>query len=247
MMQNQWNMNSFVNKWITKHASWVDCAEMPHTYALKLTTDLKWELYFIHTTYALVANCNKNIVLLYSIVRNRRGTSNCMISTFLRSMSMYTWNIDLCAIEYSLGDAPTALKHGDEACLHIWHLMSKLSIASSNHSCKLLTDKMNLLIKCSSAIWFLTIQNTLENSHFAWENLFKFIFSKINWSYNRHNVSATIWDQKFLLKSDLYCPDHLDLHIKTKISSAFSTWCIRFWDTLYRHQMMTQLLKLSYN
>ncbi len=37
-------------------------------------------------------------------------------------------HIDLCAIEYSLGlsyliqglgDAPTALKHGDESCLHI--------------------------------------------------------------------------------------------------------------------------------
>ncbi len=32
------------------------------------------------------------------------------------------WHIDLCVIEYSLGDALTALKHGDEACLHIWHL-----------------------------------------------------------------------------------------------------------------------------
>ncbi len=49
--------------------------------------------------------------------------------------------IDLCAKEYSFGDARTALKHGDElsrapcdvvtlvhleqgdeACLHIWHL-----------------------------------------------------------------------------------------------------------------------------
>ncbi len=35
---------------------------------------------------------------------------------------MLTVNIDLCVIEYSLGDAPTALNHGDEACLHIWHL-----------------------------------------------------------------------------------------------------------------------------
>ncbi len=42
-------------------------------------------------------------------------------------------HIDLCAIEYILEDAPTASKHGDEACLHcIWHLTSKLSIASSN-------------------------------------------------------------------------------------------------------------------
>ncbi len=31
-------------------------------------------------------------------------------------------HIDLCVIEYSFGDARTALKHGDEACLYIWHL-----------------------------------------------------------------------------------------------------------------------------
>ncbi len=37
-------------------------------------------------------------------------------------MGIATPHIDLCAIEYSLGDAPTALKHVDEACLHIWHL-----------------------------------------------------------------------------------------------------------------------------
>ncbi len=61
-------------------------------------------------------------------------------------------NIDLCVIEYSLGDASTALKHGDEACLHIWYLTSKLSITSPKLSCELLTDKMNLLTKCSSAI-----------------------------------------------------------------------------------------------
>ncbi len=61
-------------------------------------------------------------------------------------------HIDLCAIEYSLGNAPTALKHGDEVCLHIWHLTSKLSIASPNLSCKLLADKMNLLTKYSLAI-----------------------------------------------------------------------------------------------
>ncbi len=82
-----------------------------------------------------------------------------------------TWcdltHIDLCVIDYSLGDAPTALKHGDEAL--------KLYIASPNLSCKLLTDKMILLTKCSSAIWFLTIQTTWENFDFAWENSFKFI------------------------------------------------------------------------
>ncbi len=35
---------------------------------------------------------------------------------------IFFFYINMCAIEYSLGDAPTALKHGDEACLHIWHL-----------------------------------------------------------------------------------------------------------------------------
>ncbi len=32
---------------------------------------------------------------------------------------MCIFHIDLYAIEYSFGDAQTALKHGDEACLHI--------------------------------------------------------------------------------------------------------------------------------
>ncbi len=61
-------------------------------------------------------------------------------------------HIDLCATEYTLVDAPTALQHGDKACLNIWHFASNLSIAFPNLSCELLTDKMNLLIKCSSAI-----------------------------------------------------------------------------------------------
>ncbi len=63
-----------------------------------------------------------------------------------------TLHFDLCEIEYSLGDAPTALKHGDEACLHIWHLTSNLPTSSPNLSCEFLTDKMNLQIKCSLAI-----------------------------------------------------------------------------------------------
>ncbi len=145
-------------------------------------------------------------------------------------------HIDLYVIEYSLGDAPTALKHGDEACLHIWHLTTNLSIAFPNLSCELLTDKMNLLIKCSLAIWFLTIRTTWENSVFTWENSFlSSLFSKKKWSYNRHNVFAAIWDQTFLLKSDLYCPDYRHLGIKMKVSFMSSMWCIRFWHTIYRH------------
>ncbi len=38
-----------------------------------------------------------------------------------------TLHIDLCAVKYSLGDATTTLKHGDEACLHIWNLTYNLS------------------------------------------------------------------------------------------------------------------------
>ncbi len=50
------------------------------------------------------------------------------------STSCIKMHIDLCALEYSFGDAPTALKRGDEAYLHIWHLTCKLSIASLNLS-----------------------------------------------------------------------------------------------------------------
>ncbi len=146
-----------------------------------------------------------------------------------------------------MGDAPTALKNGDEACLHIWHLTSKLSIASPNFSCE-----------CWLIKW-ICWQNVLRQYDFWPSKLHEKIltlhgkiwlsslFSKIYWSYNCHNVSATIWDQKFLLKSDLYCPDHLHLDIKTKVSSVSSTWCIQIWHTIYRHQMMTQILKSAYN
>ncbi len=60
----------------------------------------------------------------------------------------------------------TALKHGDEACLHIWYSTWKLSTTSPNLSCELLTYNTKLLTKCSSAIWFLTIWTTSENSDF---------------------------------------------------------------------------------
>ncbi len=152
-------------------------------------------------------------------------------------------HIDLCVIEFSLGDARTALKHGDEECLHIWHLTSNLSIASPNLSCELLTDKINLLKNLFQHYDFwpselhekiLTLLGKIRLSP---------LFSKLNWSYNRHNLSAAIWDPKFLLKWDKYCPDHLHLDIKIKVLSVASTWCIRFRPTIYIHQMMTQILK----
>ncbi len=83
---------------------------------------------------------------------------------------------------------------------------------------------------------------TLLGKHFL-----SSLFSKLNWSYNCHNVSAAIVDQKFLLKSDWYCPDHLHRDIKTKVSSVSSTWCIQFWHNIYRQQRMTQILILAYN
>ncbi len=39
------------------------------------------------------------------------------------------------------------------------------------------------------------------------------LFKKINWNYNLHDVSATIWDKNFLLNSDLYGSDRLHLDI----------------------------------
>ncbi len=65
------------------------------------------------------------------------------------------------------------------------------------------------------------------------------LFSKINWSNSRHDVSATIWDQKFLLKLDLYGSHLLHLVIKMKVSPMASTWWTRFWPTIYILQMMT--------
>ncbi len=153
----------------------------------------------------------------------------------------------MCVIEYSFGDARTALKHGVEACLHIWHLTWNLYIPSPNLSCELLTNKMNLLKKCFSARWFLTISTTWENLTLLGKICLGSLFSKINWSYNRHNVSAKIWDQKFLSKSNLYCPDRLHLGVKMKVSSVASMWCIRFWHTIYRHQTMTQILESAYH
>ncbi len=97
------------------------------------------------------------------------------ISTWMSVDSHHLQHIDLCAIEYSFGDARIALKHGDEACLHIWHLTWNLYIVSPNLSCKLLTDKMNLLKKCFSAIWFLTISGiwTMYNIVFTMYNIKK--------------------------------------------------------------------------
>ncbi len=96
-----------------------------------------------------------------------------------------------------------------------------------------------------SAIWFLPIW-TAELHEKILILLGKIclssLFSKINWSYNRHDVFATIWDQKFMLKSDLYCPDRLHLGVKMKVSSMASTWCIQLWHTIYRHQTKTQIL-----
>ncbi len=162
-----------------------------------------------------------------------------VLNSLLVVIMKVTKHIDLCCIEYSFGDAWTALKHGKEACLHIWHLMWISYIVSPKLSCELLTDKMNLLKKSFSAIWFLTIGTTWENSDFAWVNLFK-LFSKINWSYNRHNVSAARNSfQNWIYIALIVC--------KMKVLSVASTWCIRFWHTIYRHQMMTQILESTYN
>ncbi len=66
-----------------------------------------------------------------------------------------------------------------------------------------------------------------------WKICLSSLYSKINWSYNCHNVSATIWDQKFLLKSDLYGSDLLYLDIKMKVSPMASTLWTQFWPTIY--------------
>ncbi len=58
-------------------------------------------------------------------------------------------HIDLFAVEYSLEDATTTLKHGNEVVSPYLAFDIKsipyLGIASTNLSCELLTDKTNLL------------------------------------------------------------------------------------------------------
>ncbi len=115
-------------------------------------------------------------------------------------------HIDLCAIEYSLGEASTALKHGDEACLHIWHLTWKLSIASPNLSCELQTDKMNLLTKCFSAIWFLTNRTTWENSDFAWKNRHNI---QHWWFYHENSLEWVFGHETNELLDDLFLLLHV--------------------------------------
>ncbi len=168
-----------------------------------------------------------------------------LVSTSTRNhQSRYLTNSthsDLCAIEYSFGDARTALKHVDEACLHIWHL--PLPTYHANY----------WLIKWFCWQFFFReydfwpseqhrdILDLLEKIHLS------SFFSKINWSYNRHDVSATIWDQKFLIKSDFHGSDCLHLDIKRKVSPMASTWWTWCWPTIYIRQMMTLKLNLAYN
>ncbi len=173
----------------------------------------------------------------------------CLISNWKHFKFKIVWrgsslHIDLCAIEYSLRDAPTALK--------LWSMgMKRVSIFGiwcENCPLPLPTFRANYWL-----IKWICWQNVLRQYDFWPSELHEksltllgkiclsSLFSKINWSYDRQNGSAVIWDQKFLLKSDLY------LDIKMKVSSVFSMWCIRFWPTIYIRHMMTHILKLTYN
>ncbi len=160
---------------------------------------------------------------------------------------MNTEHIDLCAIEYSLGDALTALKHGDEACLHIWYLTENclLPLPTFHANCWLIKRNCWQNVLRQYDFWLSELHEKILT--LLGKICLSSLFSKINWSYNRHNVSAAIWNQKFLSKSDLYCLDRLHLGIKMKVLSVSSTWCIRFWHTIYRHQTMTQILESAYH
>ncbi len=107
----------------------------------------------------------------------------------------------LCAIEYSLGDAPTALKHGDEACIRIWHLMWKLSLPTFHANCWLIKQNCWQNVLRQYDFWLSELHEKILT--LPGKICLSSLFSKINWSYNIHNVSAAIWDQKILLKSDL--------------------------------------------
>ncbi len=52
----------------------------------------------------------------------------------LLMMILCGWHIGLCAIEYSLVDAPTVLKYGDEACLHNWQIRQAPGITQTSNN-----------------------------------------------------------------------------------------------------------------
>ncbi len=67
---------------------------------------------------------------------------------------------DLCAIESSLVDASTALKHGDETCLYIWHLTSNLYVMCITESINIDSHQANLKA-------FIQHYKTTQNGHYT--------------------------------------------------------------------------------
>ncbi len=154
-------------------------------------------------------------------------------------------NIDLCVIEYSLGDALLwSMGMKRVSIFGIWRENCPLPLPTFHANCWLIKRNCWQNVLWQYDFWLSELHEKILT--LLGKICLSSLFSKINWSYNRHNVSAAIWDQKFLSKSDLFCPDRLHLDVKMKVSSLSSTWCIRFWHTIYRHQTMTQILESAY-
>ncbi len=95
--------------------------------------------------------CGKAIIIL------QIDWASVIPSIPLAALQKNTLHIDLCAIEHSLGDAPTALKHGEG-----WSLSPYLAFDLKIVHCQF----ANKMVFCNM---ILTIRITWENSDFAWE------------------------------------------------------------------------------
>ncbi len=115
-------------------------------------------------------------------------------------------HIDFGAIESSLRDATSALKHhikcqkcgsifGQLVWIFVWH--RSILWSSPNFSCELLIDYKPICWQNVLAIRFLNIWTKYKNSDFAWQKSIQLIIYHNHWCQICLNLSP--------LKSDLFC------------------------------------------
>ncbi len=98
---------------------------------------------------------------------------------------------------------------------HIW----ALPLPTFHSNCWLIRWICRENVLCQYDFWTSDLHGEIPTLH---EKIcLRSLCSKINWSHNHHKVSAVIWDQKSLLKSNLFCSDHL--HFSTQF------WSSPFW------------------
>ncbi len=152
--------------------------------------------------------------------------------------TIYNNHIDFGAVGSSSGDTITAsqlyMKHGSifghfllsfpifehlASNIHptfMWIADGLNQSADKIFFCYMISEHLNYISK------ILTLYRKIQLSS---------LFSKIKWGH--HMMSETVHHHlgmEILLKSDLYCSDHLHFGVKVKVS-YLATTCIRFWPT----------------